>query len=200
MQEEIYKNLSLEDLPGEVWKDVVGYEGLYQVSNLGRVKMLSRNVLANKSVRTIKEHIITQHISQKGYLYVCLWDNNKGKKVYVHKIVLSSFLRGKGIGEECNHLNENRTDNRLNNLEWCSHKYNINYGERTKKHSKSMKNHKSLSVPVIQLSLNNEYIAEYPSLREAGRVMNRSFTSIKECCKGRCKSAFGFKWMYKQIK
>lgn len=198
MQEEIYKNLSLEDLPGEVWKDVVGYEGLFQVSCLGRIKMLTREVLANKSIKHINKHILTQHLSTKGYLYVYLWAGNKKERIYVHKAVLSSFIREKRIGEECNHLNENRLDNRLDNLEWCSHKYNINYGNRTKKQSESMKNHKSLSKPVLQLNMDGEYIAEYPSLREAGRVMNRSFTSIKECCKGRYKSAFGFKWMYKQ--
>ena len=197
MQEEIYKNLSLEDLPGEEWRDVVGYDNKFMVSNMGRVKMLERKVLANKSIKTIKEHILKQHVSTKGYLYVHLWSDNKKERQYVHKIVLSSFFRCKNANEECNHKNEIRTDNSLENLEWLSHKENINYGDRTKKHSASMMNHKSLSKPIVQLSLDGILIEEYPSLREAGRRLGVSYTHIGECCRGKINSAFGYKFQYK---
>lgn len=197
MQEEIYKNLSLEDLPGEEWRDVVGYDNKFMVSNMGRVKMLERKVLANKSIKTIKEHILKQHVSTKEYLYVHLWSDNKKEMQYVHKIVLSSFFRCKKATEECNHKNEIRTDNSLENLEWLSHKENINYGYRSEKHSASMKNHKSLSKPIVQLSLDGILIEEYPSLREAGRRLGVSYTHIGECCRGKINSAFGYKFQYK---
>lgn len=192
-----YKNLSLEDLPNEVWKDVVGYEGLYQVSNLGRVKMLPRKVLANKSIKNIKEHILKQTISKKGYLYVDFWVNNKVKRFAVHRLVLSAFLGNSEISLECNHKNENRSDNRLDNLEWLTHRENLNYGNRTNKQKQKMLNHPSLSLPVIQYNMVGQYIAEYKSLREAGRVLGFSFSCIKECCKGRCKSTHGYIFKYK---
>lgn len=197
MQEEIYKNLSLEDLPGEVWRDVVGYDNKFMVSNMGRVKMLERKVLANKSIKTIKEHILKQHVSTKGYLYVHLWSDNKKERQYVHKIVLSSFFRCKNANEECNHKNEIRTDNSLENLEWITHKENLNYGNRTRKHSESMKNHPSMSKGVIQMDMNGNFISEYPSLREAGRMLNIHMTNIKDCCKGKYKSTHGYIFKYK---
>ncbi len=197
MDEPLYKNLSLEDLPGEEWRDVVGYEGLYKVSNLGRVKMLERNVLANKSIKKIKEHILSQHLSSKKYLTVHFWVKNHKKAEYVHKLVLTAFIRERLDGEECNHLNEVRTDNRLVNLEWISHKENINYGNRSKRHSEAMRNHPHLSKPVIQFGMDGNFIAEYPSLREAGRVLNVNYNQIKECCKGRINNAFGYIFKYK---
>lgn len=197
METEIYKNLSLENLPNEEWRVIEDYEG-FMVSNLGRVKMLSRIVPANKSQRTIKEHILKQYETTKKYLNVHLWKDNKCRQVHVHKLVLSAFLGCKEENKECNHKNENRKDNRIDNLEWVSHKENINYGNRTRKHSAAMRNHPSLSKPVIQLDLNGNFVSEYPSLREAGRIIGRSFGMIKECCKGRVKSAYGFKWNYKQ--
>lgn len=197
MQEEIYKNLSLEDLPGEVWRDVVGYENKFMVSNMGRVKMLERKVLANKSIKTIKEHILNQYVTEKGYLCVHLWSNNTKKQEFVHKLVLSSFYREKYNDEECNHKNEIRSDNKLYNLEWITHKENLNYGNRTRKHSESMKNHPSMYKGVIQMDMNGNFISEYPSLREAGRMLNIHMTNIKDCCKGKYKSTHGYIFKYK---
>lgn len=194
---EIYQNLSLEDLPNEEWRDVVGYEGLYQVSNMGRVKMLERKVLANKSIRTIKEHLIKQNFSEKKYLNICLWHKNKGKTFFVHKLVLNAFKPKESDDLECNHLNEIRTDNRIENLEWISHMDNLKYGSRAEKHRKAMTNHISMSKKVVQLSLSGDFIAEYPSLREAERVLGFPMSNIKECCKGRYKSTHGFIFKYK---
>lgn len=194
---EIYKNLNLSNLKDEIWNDVVGYEGLYQVSNLGRVKMLERKVLANKSIRIIKEHIIKQYFTTKKYLFVTLWSRNKSKQYAVHRLVLESFKGLPPQKMECNHINENRTDNRIDNLEWLTHIDNLNYGSRTTKHKKAMTNHPSMSKKVIQYDLNGVFICEYPSLREASRILGFHMSNIKECCKGRYKSTHGFIFKYK---
>lgn len=196
---EIYKNLSLENLPNEEWKDVVGYEGLYQVSNLGRVKMLMRKVLANKSIKTINEHLIKQIETSKGYLYVDLWMNNTSRRLGVHRLVLLAFT-DKGINTplEVNHINEIRKDNRLCNLEWLTHKENINYGLRTEKHKIAMRNHKSLSIPIIQYDLQGNIIKEFPSMREVVRQLHIGMDTIRDCCKGNIKNVKGFIFKYKE--
>lgn len=117
MQEEIYKNLSLEDLPGEVWKDVVGYEGLYQVSNLGRVKSLYSN-----------HHILSQHNNGNGYLYVNISIGGKTCKKYVHRIAVEAFL-GDLNGFEVNHIDKCKTNNKISNLEICTRAYNMAYSK-----------------------------------------------------------------------
>lgn len=194
---DIYKNLSLEDLPNEEWRDVVGYEGLYQVSNLGRVKMLEREVLANKSIRQIKAHLIKQYFTSKKYLFVTLWSNNKSRQIMVHRLVLESFKGSPHTHQECNHINEKRDDNRIDNLEWATHIDNLNYGSRTEKHRAAMTNHPSMSKGVIQYDLSGNFICEYPSLREAARNLGFYMGNILECCKGRYKSTHGFIFKYK---
>jgi hypothetical protein len=105
----------------EIWKDVLGYEGLYQVSNLGQVKSLNYN-------RTGIERILKARLSKDGYYEVMLCKNGKGKSFRVHRLVVMSFIGEIPKGSVVNHLNEIRTDNRLENLEICTNKENINYG------------------------------------------------------------------------
>lgn len=194
---EIYKNLSLKDLPNEEWRDVVGYEGLYKVSNMGRVKMLERSVPQRYGYKRIEEHLIKQILSPKNYLFVDLWRSNKNKRMSVHRLVLQAFSQQDSDRLECNHINEIRLDNRIENLEWLSHKDNLNYGTRKDKHKQILTNHPSLSKSVLQYGLDGEFIAEYPSLREAGRQLNISMCNIKDCCKGRYKKTHGFIFKYK---
>lgn len=104
---EIYQNLSLEDLPNEEWRDVVGYEGLYQVSNLGRVKSLEvkfKNSFYNKK----REKIMSQHDNGKGYLTISISINGKSKKEYVHRLVANSFIYRDEDKVEVNHKNLNK--------------------------------------------------------------------------------------------
>lgn len=192
-----YEVLDLDDLPNEVWKPALGYEGLYCVSNLGRVKMLDRTVIANKSTRVIKEHIIRQVETTKGYLHVDLWINNKQTRVAVHRLVLLAFYGEPETRKECNHKNENRKDNRVENLEWLTHRENLNYGSRNEKHRASMLNHSSMSKAIVQYDLNGNFIQEFPSIREASRVLGFNMCNIKECCKGRYKQTHGYIFKYK---
>ena len=104
----------------EQWKDVVGYEGLYEVSNLGRI----RNKNSNK--------MLTPMTNKKGYLRCELWKDGKRHKFGVHRIVALAWIPNTDENkDQINHINERKKDNRVENLEWCTSKYNNNYGHRT---------------------------------------------------------------------
>lgn len=116
----------------EYWKDIKDYEGLYQISNLGRVKSLSRYVYTSnpkfKGYRCTKEKILKSGKTKKGYLIVVLRKNNKSKSMYVHRLVATAFIYNPNNLPEVNHKDENPLNNNVTNLEWCTHKYNGNYG------------------------------------------------------------------------
>lgn len=164
----------------EIWKDIPGYEGLYQVSNMGRVKSLKYG----------KEKIIKPVKNRDGYLLIGLYKNNKVKHYTMHRLVAIAFI-GKPISEvyyEINHLDENKNNNKLENLQYCTRKYNCNYGSHNEKMSKS----------VIGINKINGFICEYSSARGAGRSLLINNANIVACCKGKLKSAGGYVWYYKE--
>lgn len=165
----------------EYWKPVVGYEGHYQVSNFGRVK----------SIKFGKERILKQHINIKGgYYYVCLLKNGKHKNYYVHRLVAQAFLPNPYKLPQVNHKDENKTNNNVDNLEWCTNEYNHNYGTINERISQSQ------SKPVLQYDLNGNLIKEWKSINECGRNgFNQG--DICKCCNGKRKTAKGFIWVYK---
>lgn len=116
----------------EVWKDVKDYEGLYQVSNLGNVKSLERyahtsNTRYNKH-RLLRERILKPGKNKDGYSVVVLRKDCKGKSYYIHRLVAEAFLPNPHNLPEINHKDENKENNHVDNLEWCTHIYNGNYG------------------------------------------------------------------------
>lgn len=123
-------------LPKPIWKDIEGYEGKYQINQLGQVRSLNY-----KRMRKIKR---IKHSKQKnGYLYIILYDNSNSKKTYyIHRLVAQTFLSNLNNYKEVNHIDENKENNCVWNLEWCTHEYNINYGSRNEKHSEKMKRYK----------------------------------------------------------
>ena len=133
---EIYRNLSSKNIEGEIWKDIEEYEGLYEVSSYGRVKSLNYN-------RSGKEKIMKQQISRIGYLTVGLTDSEgKTKRLRVHRLVAQTFIENKENKLEVDHISTVKTDNRVENLRWVTHKENSN-NELTRKHnSKSKKGKK----------------------------------------------------------
>lgn len=129
MEKEIWKNLSLEDLPNEEWRDVVGYEGSYMVSNLGRVKSLDRYVMNNGTKILRHSKIISQYDNGRGYKIVNLNLNNQSKKKYVHRLVYESFIGNIPDGFEINHIDKDKSHNSLDNIEICTHKENMEYSK-----------------------------------------------------------------------
>lgn len=121
----------------EIWMDIKGYEGKYQISNHGRIKSLSRITNNRNGEFKTKEKIMKPTKSRNGYLIVSLWENNKQKKKLVHKLVAEAFIKNPEHYTEINHKDENKKNNNMINLEWCDHKYNMNYGKVRNKISQS---------------------------------------------------------------
>lgn len=175
---EIYKNLSLDNLENEIWRDVVGYEGLYQVSNFGRVKSLKNN-------KTKKEKILKPIINSSLYLQVDLCKNKTIKRFLVHRLVANAFLPNPTNLPCVNHIDECSTNNVVTNIEWCSYKYNDNFGTRNerigKANSKSMTNNPKLSKQVGAYK-DGELVMVFPSTAEAKRQgFNQG--NVAACCR-----------------
>ena len=124
LRERLYKEYDLEQ-----WKDIKGYEGLYQVSNLGNVKALKKR--AGKSIRN--EKLLKTYIDKYGYVYTILCKNNKTHLATIHRLIAEAFIPNPNNLPQINHKDENKQNNNIDNLEWCTCKYNINYGTRTKR-------------------------------------------------------------------
>ena len=117
----------------EEWKDIKGFEGIYQISNYGRVKSLGNS-------KNRKEKILKQVINNDGYLHIGLHKNGKKKDYLIHRLVAQEFLPNPYNYQEVNHIDEDRKNNYVLNLEWCSRQYNINYGSHNTRAIKTRKN------------------------------------------------------------
>ena len=159
----------------EIWKDIKGYENKYQISNLGRVKSLNY-------LRTKKEKILKSHFDKDGYLILNLCKNGKIKNVRVHRLVAEAFLSNPRNYNVINHKDENKQNNNINNLEWCSMKYNNYYGSHLEKIKKK----------VICVELNKKF----ESILEASKILKINKSDICACCKGKLKTAGGYHWKY----
>ena len=143
--EEFIKSVSLE---GEIWKDVVGYEGYYVVSNLGRIATLSHTVsftsvyngVEVKKTFNTKQYLRKLHRGKYGYMECTLRDSKRIKLMKVHRIVAEAFIPNSQSLPSINHKDEDKTNNKVENLEWCTCLYNDNYGTRNKRLKKSVSN------------------------------------------------------------
>ena len=164
----------------ETFVEVEGFEK-YEVSNLGKV----RNI---KSGRVLKPFL-----TKNGYLMHLLYENNKHKQkhLYLHRIIATAFIDNPGEKTQVNHIDENKTNNDLSNLEWCTVKENNIHGTRTKRVAEK------LSQKVIQLDLNDNVLNEFESMVQAGQETGVSRSNISSCCNGKLKSAGGYKWRRK---
>ena len=121
-------------MDAEIWKSIDGYDGKYQVSNLGRVKSVFTTYVTNNGLRKKYRDVILKPMVQKnGYLYVCLWSENKKKNCLIHRLVAQAFVPNPYQHPEVNHKDEDKNNNSAVNLEWCEHIYNMNYGTVEKK-------------------------------------------------------------------
>ena len=177
----------------EIWKPVVGYEGLYEVSNMGRVKSLFRYK------KELKPNYCTN------YPTVQLFKDGKVKCMLIHRLVAEAFIPNPLNLPQVNHIDENKHNFSVDNLEWCDAEYNMNYGYGAKtRHSKinysneerkeiSRKNGKKACKPVIQSSS-----IRYESAREASKITGINAAHIAECCKHKRAIAGGYTWEYER--
>lgn len=202
----------------EIWKDIKDWKD-YQVSNLGNVKRLNYR-------KTGKEKKIKQQKLKYGYLYITLNQNGKRKTFRVHRLVAQAFIPNPNNLPQVNHKDEDKTNNVVENLEWCDARHNSNYGTRNKriseahtgeKHHMYGKHHteeskrkmseklKGVTRPkrrkaIFQLDKEtNNIIKEWTGAKEAAKELGISQGHITNCCQGKRKTAYGFKWRYKKV-
>ena len=162
-------------MENEVWKDIKDYEGLYQVSNLGRIKSFPRN----GTIKQTREK--KQKYDKYGYKCVDLYKNNKLKTCKVHRLVAEAFLSNPNNYKIINHLNKKRDDNVIDNLEWCTVTHNVRYSKAKR---------------VTQYDLNGKFIKTWNCIREAGKVLKICNGDIVKCCKNKKRTAGGYIWKY----
>ena len=172
----------------EVWKDIKGYEGLYQVSNLGGIRSLNKFVnTKGKSKRLIKGKTLTPFCDKNGYLLVNLYDkDNKVKQFRTHRLIAETFIPNPNNLPEVNHIDENKQNNCIENLEWCTTRYNCNYGTRNERIRKK----------VCQYDLNGNYIKTWDSIIQVEKDLNIFHSRIIEVCKNKRNQIGGYIWKY----
>lgn len=185
----------------EIWKDIEGYEGIYQVSNLGRVKSLSKYVnYRDGRKRFYPEKILALGIGGKnhkiegyGYYHVGL-TNKEGKYTSknVHRLVAKAFVKNPDPEnfKEVNHIDKNKLNNRADNLEWCDRKTNNHYSKVTERLNESKKR------AVDQYDMNWNFIQTISGVREAARIVGDAHCNISRCCNGEQEYCKGFKWKW----
>ena len=190
----LYKSLEQKEnkKEEEIWRDIKGYEGLYQVSNMGRVKSLERTVTRKNGRKyTVKELILKPNSDGHGYLRVDLGNGSgKGKTIKVHRLVCEAFHKNPENKPCVNHIDENKTNNTASNLEWCTYEENNNHGSHNARIAKA------LSKPVGQYTLDGKLIKVWKSTMEVERQLGFSFKHIRAVARGKQKTAYGYVWKY----
>lgn len=191
----------IKDLEGEIWRDVVGYEGYYQVSNFGRVKSVTRQVSNHTGMVTLHPHILKVKLDFKGYARVYLSKNAQDKYVGIHRLVAMSFIPNIDNKPQVNHIDGNKTNNNVNNLEWCTNRENAIHAIKLGLNDHSTYESGRKKRPVLQINpTTNNIIAEYPSISDAGRAIGiKTSSNIGGCCRGEYgrQTIKGYKWKFK---
>lgn len=157
----------------EIWRDCKGYEGKYQVSNLGRVWSIKR------------QNYLTPHIHTKGYLQVTMMaKNGKMKQEYVHRLVALAFIPNPDKLPQVNHKDENKQNNHVDNLEWCTCKENINYGTRTERRAEKRR------IPIEYVELGKFF----KSMTQASKETGIPIPYISKACHGSQETAGNMHW------
>ena len=174
----------------EIWKDIKGYESRYQVSNLGNVKSLNYNC-------TKKAKLLVYHLNHKGYARVHLTKDKQDKYISVHRLVAQAFIPNPNNYPQVNHIDGNKLNNNVDNLEWCTNEYNFQHALKTgliKKKSKGY--HQPYSRSVNQYDLQGNFIKHWNYISDASKELNISLTSIYRNCNNQIKKPKYYLWRY----
>lgn len=187
------------DAVSVVRRPVSGYEGYYEVDRFGRVFGVDRVISVDDNGRKYKKSIagnqLKQRVKNKGYKVVYLTKDGITKMAYVHRIVAEAFIPNPDNLPMVNHKDEDKTNNFLENLEWCTAKYNCNYGTGVKRHADKIRGRKSKKrISVIQLSADGKFINRYSSVKDAATSIKGTTGAISAVCNGRRKTAYGYIW------
>lgn len=175
----------------EIWKPIKGFENKYLVSNYGSVKSIDYN-------KTGKEQILKQFENSGGYLQVFL---GRGNEPLVAKLVYEAFIGSIPNGMQVNHIDENKHNNSVSNLNLLSPKENSNWGTRNERmiETRNSNNGKYAEKCVQQYTKDGQFVSEYKSVADAARINNFGQGNISNCCNGKLKSAYGYVWKYKEV-
>lgn len=181
------------------WRPVVGYEGLYEVNNLGEIRSLDKFVNRNGGITCMTGRILKAWLNNQGYYIIDLYKDGKRKHIGVHRLVGQAFIPNPNSYPHINHLDRNPKNNRVENLEWVTPHLNNSYPPTLEYKSQVMTNRDDLSKPVLQLTNEGWLFKEWPSTNEIERQLGYFSTTIAECCRGngRHHTAYGFRWEYK---
>lgn len=199
---QFYENLSLELLAGEEWRDMVGFEGYYQVSSLGRIKRLKTSDIGKDGkVKNFQPHILKQQ-KQRGYMNVMVSVNNVQKRFRIHRLIGLAFTPNPENKPYINHKNGIRDDNTVPNLEWSTnsenqlHAYRILGKQNPRNRLGKTGAHCYNAKEVFQYSEEDVFIKQWPAVSVAARELKVMQSAISRACK-KGYSCLGFKWKYK---
>lgn len=174
----------------EVWKPVKDYEGIYEISNIGRVRSKHKHTKS-------KDGIIKERKTRNGYCHVELWKNGTGVDRYIHRLVALAFIPNPNNLPEINHKDENPSNNCVDNLEWCDRTYNNNYGNHYKKMVET-RGDKYVGANACHrrrvMCVETGEIFE--TIRSASRIINVNQAHISNCCRGKRNKCGGYHWKY----
>lgn len=181
----------------EVWKAIKGYEGLYEVSSYGRVRSLDHLIeqphprnpaytlryIQKGKIKNLRHH-------QAGYWVVDLYKGNLSETKTVHRMVAEAFIPNPDNLPEVNHIDENKENSRVDNLEWCTRKQNVNHGTGCERMGRKH------WTPCIQMTMDGQFVKRWECMQKAADELGLFMTRISACCRGRAKSHGGFRWRY----
>ena len=167
----------------EIWKDIKGYEGLYQVNNFGNIK-------------NTKGLLIKQFDNHYGYLIVSLFKNKKQKSFPVHRLVAINHIENPSNYEQVNHIDGNKLNNCVDNLEWCTRSQNQIHAFQNGLNRGYVRSSNPNSKKLNQYDLNGNFIKQWDCIKDAMDELNICRSSIHRCCTGKFKQSHGFVWRY----
>lgn len=179
----------------EIWKDIPGYEGIYKISNLGKIKALR---IWTGRMYIKREVLLKPTIARNGYYRITLSNNKKVKYVNMHRLIAETFIPNPNNYSYINHIDGNKQNNNINNLEWCTQSHNIKEAVRIGLRKTKTRGESPNSRKVNQYDLSGNLIKEWNSMVEINEELGFDYTCISRCCSGIYKKSYGFIWKYRE--